>query len=522
MFERLINKLETRGSLDKINTEEWIEISALEASMENNQNNNNNNNKLVSLYPPLFVIKDFLDKLSKTPNAKDFLQSNLPSLLRISNFCKQHYQFFKKNNYQHLDFNLDQWLRFITHFEKNNRKNLTAPYFFEQIALILKIDYNQVIMMSTQRNLKRTTYKSASLKNGARMRMKRRLIHNVEGCNEFICVENYKERQVLAKLAKTGVTIVDKLCPASPEQGFNTVFQTPDGGKVRPVFTHNGLTLFKPITPIKDKPKPVNPSSLGKTAKRLEFEQARPLKYVATLPPIETQYGTKRRRSGASIMGRSAASVFIDHGIDTPKEQTYKIHWSHLIAKVLADDTDINLQNEIGEQPLINLVPATGSSNLNVWLAVESFIIEVLSEKKTDKIIMEVTPHYEPGISIPKLITYDLHWDEEIEGEKVSKHEQFHCDPLSQHRINKKMQDSISTLREDTISKEKLSKANISVKNLANQFFSTDELMDIADMSFEYMDEFDFMEQELDEIPNMTVVPLPEEQDIFSTSLNVY
>ena len=132
-----------------------------------------------------------------------------------------------------------------------------------------------------------------------------------------------------AEIEATGARTA-RLTDATPEKGCPTA-RTPNNTKVRSVAVIKGHHFFKQFTPQKEQPAPPTKAytmqDIHQVLPKLVNEQAKPVKYVATLAALNERTGLIRSRTQKSLMGASAREVFNAHGITIAPAQSRLCHW---------------------------------------------------------------------------------------------------------------------------------------------------------------------------------------------------
>lgn len=360
--------------------------------------------------------------------------------------------FFKKIKIENLSITRTHWNGLISRFEQQNRQNLTNSFFLYCLSSLQKVNVDTLNHSLSASNPTRRSKRIYNPKTPPRAQ-KRKLASCLDdnSDNPFIYdkTDENMDSDLETSLKASGVRIAS-LDPATPIHGHE-VKRTPTGGtKVRRVYTRDGKhSLFKGFTPKKlnfnTRTRESEGEDMIEPRTQFKFNRAVALEYTATLAPILERSGLKRRMNARSVMGTSAAEVFLAHGREVQPNDTspkpWMYHWFHIIAHFLTDEAEII--SELPTEALVNLIPSTAAANYNTLEAIELFIRDKLHEKETDKVHMKITPIYSGTELIPESLVYDLNWMEM----NVCRTERFHIIPKSYTRLTKSMHQSINILR---------------------------------------------------------------------------
>lgn len=371
--------------------------------------------------------------------------TNQPNIIQIQ-------QFIQKNRLQPLAVTADEMTQIANKMIQKERQHVTRFFFITALSQIRTIPYDVLISALSKDPIERPGIKRSATYEGEELPApkKSRRERYAEDQENRLYMEP-QDTQLHTQVEKTGVRST-VLTPATPTKEHPITVRSPGGTKVRPFGdfkahignTKTHLALFKPITPEKNRA-PLTHKGNGKIP--FSFDRASPVTFIATLAQMNARENTPRRQSQGSIMGTSAASVFIFHGVKISPAQKASYHWSHLIAHFLGDTQDLSREDASTE--IVNLVPSTATANYNTLRTIEYFIRDKLKKGSTKQIHIKVTPEYSDEILIPRLLTYALTWDETDSLGAIQHHENtYSISPQSYERITKKELESIECARE--------------------------------------------------------------------------
>ncbi|MBA2709274.1 MAG: DNA/RNA non-specific endonuclease [Tatlockia sp.] len=334
------------------------------------------------------------------------------------------------------------WLELIRRFEKKEHKYITRPFILVSFSTILKISLEQLENDTLRKQSKREVKIEISPSHTPHLKIAN-FKKKEGGENPLILnASSSEESKLHSPLRKTGVRITE-LSPVVPERGYQEVYATPGKTKVRPFFSNDCGTLFKPLTPYGTKTEQgmVNTTKsqrffIEKKVPRINFDRPDTISFTATLEKLKNRQGTKRRLGQKQLMGASCCDVFKAHGSEeliTINGRDY--HWSHLIAYFLG-----------GKHTEEEIIPGTAASNYNTLELVENFIALQLTEQGIDSVDIQVQPCYSNDSLIPDELIFHLSWH--TPGSNVSCFEKIHINPRSYQRVTGSMHKSVELMRE--------------------------------------------------------------------------
>ncbi|WP_298625209.1 DNA/RNA non-specific endonuclease [uncultured Legionella sp.] len=448
MIEELIKELASKPCLDELTIEEWLSYSTIYQPLD--VSNRLLLSEVIASHSGILLpeVTNALQNLeSVAPDIRILMAANLQSAqetatAKISSM--QQRTLFKRIDLNLFSISRTEWLTMISKFERLGKSNLTPVFFFSTLSAIRRISYDELTASLNKQQPERQAKRTLELKEGTIKKARHSRRHDDK---ENLFIFNRGDEHMEVQLPPTGARSCE-LTPATPDKRYPFVVRTPGGTTARPVYTRDGVTLFKHCTPIGKEPKQgrvdvrnVTTAQIHAKLPKLQLDRAHTIKFTATLAGIIQRSGMPRKISQNAQMNAKASDVFRAHGIEIQSADGRSYHWAHLIAHFLSGIEDLYSDNQ--EHEIINLVPSTASANYNTLEMVENFIKNKLIDEDTDKIDIEVEPVYSENALIPDMLNYKLSWTEN--GKKCN--EIFYINPQSGQRISRSMHDTINTLR---------------------------------------------------------------------------
>ncbi|MDI1352507.1 MAG: hypothetical protein PSV35_07025, partial [bacterium] len=321
MLKQISKDLAARSWNKEFNNNEWYELLSLFTKIEKKQHSELMN--LLALHTGIGEVN--LTRILYGSHATiDQLINVLKPLeqqatLRIHAFrasdCFQSLDFTKR------ELSRTDWNKIIARFNQLQRSKVSINFFLETLSRIKQESIDILRDIFTSRNqpqrqsTKRAYKECTAIPEQSRSKKSYPFFKDSAGLNPLIVNADKVEDPLQAQLENTGVRPTE-LSPATPQKNQPGLMRTPGKSLVRPVFTVNGATLFKHLTPFSSQAKTdredlrdVSKEELLGSLPRLNFDKAVTVQFVATLEAIVQRSQTPRRQSQKAIMGASASDV---------------------------------------------------------------------------------------------------------------------------------------------------------------------------------------------------------------------